>query len=146
MAISQHSAASTASAGRSTSMLGIARNEARIKVLEAVARGLVEVHVDVHEAVAGVRFGGKSVGYPPGKKLDLREFGQRSLHVGQRRGEIAGHRRQSQHFCVRFAMLAVKTVNRDVQSRMLITLPFHHVVLRLAEKSVLRAKKGGEAK
>ena len=29
MAISQHSAASTASAGRSTSMLGIARNEAR---------------------------------------------------------------------------------------------------------------------
>ena len=28
-AISQHSAASTASAGRSTSMLGIARNEAR---------------------------------------------------------------------------------------------------------------------
>ena len=43
-------------------------------------------------------------------------------------------------------MVAVKTVDRDVQTRMLVTLPFHHVVLRLAEKSVLRAKKGGEAK
>jgi hypothetical protein len=29
---------------------------------------------------------------------------------------------------------------------MLVTFPFHHVVLRLAQKSVLRAKKGGEAK
>ncbi len=43
-------------------------------------------------------------------------------------------------------MVAVKTVDRDVQTRMLVTFPFHHVVLRLAEKSVLRAKKCGEAK
>jgi hypothetical protein len=51
-----------------------------------------------------------------------------------------------EHFCRRFAMVAVKTVNRDAQTRMLVTFPFHHVVLRLAEKSVLRAKKGGKAK
>ena len=51
-----------------------------------------------------------------------------------------------QHFCRRFAMIAVKTVDRDVQARMLVTLPLQHVVLRLAEKSMLWAKKGGEAK
>ncbi len=51
-----------------------------------------------------------------------------------------------QHFCRRLAMVAVETVDRDVQTRMLVALPFHHVVLRLAEKSVLGAKKGGEAK
>src|SRR5438045_9731089 len=50
-----------------------------------------------------------------------------------------------QHFGRRFAVVAIKTVDRDVQARMLVTLPFHHVVLRLAEKSVLRPKKGGEA-
>jgi len=43
-------------------------------------------------------------------------------------------------------MVAVKAVDRDVQMRMLVTRPFHHVVLRLAQKSVLRAKEGGEAK
>src|SRR6185436_17654094 len=51
-----------------------------------------------------------------------------------------------QHFCRRFAMVAVKTVDRDVQTRMLVTFPFHHVVLCLTEKAVLRAEKGGEAK
>ena len=43
-------------------------------------------------------------------------------------------------------MVAVKTVNRDVQARMLVTLPFHHVVLRLTEESVLGAKKCGKTK
>ena len=43
-------------------------------------------------------------------------------------------------------MIAVKTINRDMQSWMLVPLPFDHVVLGLAEKSMLRAKKGGEMK
>ena len=43
-------------------------------------------------------------------------------------------------------MVAVKTVDRDVQTRMILAFPFNHVVLRLAEKSVLRTKKAGEAK
>ena len=51
-----------------------------------------------------------------------------------------------QHFRSRLAMFTVKTVNRNVQTRMLVAFPFHHVVLCLAEKSVLRAKEGGEAK
>ena len=51
-----------------------------------------------------------------------------------------------QHCCRRFAMFSIKTVDGDVQTRMLVTFPFHHVVLRLAEKSMLRAEKSGEAK
>src|SRR4030095_35818 len=47
-----------------------------------------------------------------------------------------------QHFGRRFAMFGVKTVDRDVQTRMLVTFTLHHVVLRLAEKAVLRAKQG----
>src|SRR5206468_3084069 len=51
-----------------------------------------------------------------------------------------------EHFRCRLAMFAVKAVNRYAQTGMLVTLPFDHVILRLAEKSVLRAKEGGEAK
>ena len=38
-------------------------------------------------------------------------------------------------------MFAVKTVNRNVKTRMLIAFPFYHVVLRLAKKPMLRSKK-----
>jgi hypothetical protein len=38
-------------------------------------------------------------------------------------------------------MFAVQTVNGNVKTRMLVTFPFHHVVLRLAEKPMLRTKK-----
>ena len=37
-------------------------------------------------------------------------------------------------------MFAVETANWNAQARMFITLPLHHVVLRLAEEPVLRAK------
>src|SRR5437588_433505 len=46
-----------------------------------------------------------------------------------------------QHFCCRFAMFAVKAVNRNAEARMLIVFPFDHIVLRLAEKPMLRTKK-----
>ena len=49
-----------------------------------------------------------------------------------------------QHSCCRFAMFAVKAVNRNAEARMLIALPFDHVVLRLAEKPMLRTKKRGD--
>ncbi len=51
-----------------------------------------------------------------------------------------------QHFCGRLAMFGVKTVNRDAKLRVLVTFPFHHVVLRLPEKSVLRTKERREVK
>jgi len=43
-----------------------------------------------------------------------------------------------QHFRRRLAMFAVKTVNGNVEPRMLVTFPFDHVVLRLTEESMLR--------
>ena len=43
-------------------------------------------------------------------------------------------------------MFGVKTVNRDAKLRVLVTFPFHHVVLRLPEKSVLRTKERREVK
>src|SRR5262249_37260042 len=39
-----------------------------------------------------------------------------------------------EHFRRRLAMLTVQTVNRNFQPRMLVTFPFDHVVLGLAEK------------
>ena len=45
-----------------------------------------------------------------------------------------------QHVRSRLAMFAVQTVNRNAQTGMLVTFPFHHVVLRLAEEPVLRTK------
>ena len=51
---------------------------------------------------------------------------------------LVGH---AENFSSRLAMLAVQTVNRNVKTRMLVTFPFHHVVLRLAEEAVLRTKK-----
>src|SRR5262249_3724453 len=51
-----------------------------------------------------------------------------------------------QHYWRRLAMMAVKAVDGDLQTWMLVTFPFHRVVLRLAEKSMLRAKKRGEVK
>src|SRR6266404_9144775 len=45
-----------------------------------------------------------------------------------------------QHFCGRFAMLPVKTINWNAQTRMFIALPFDHVVLCLAKKSMLRTE------
>src|SRR5437588_8638361 len=49
-----------------------------------------------------------------------------------------------QHFCCRFAMFAVKAVNRNAEARMLMALPFDHIVLRLAKKPMLRTKKRGD--
>src|ERR1700730_10251402 len=46
-----------------------------------------------------------------------------------------------QHLRGRFAVFAVQTVNGNVKTRVLVTFPFHHVVLRLAEKPMLRTKK-----
>jgi len=46
-----------------------------------------------------------------------------------------------QHFPGRLAVLAVQTVNGNVKTRVLVTFPFHHVILRLAEKPMLGAKK-----
>ena len=51
-----------------------------------------------------------------------------------------------EHFRCWLAVFAVKTVNWNVQTGMLVTLPFHHVVLRLTKKSVLRTKQDGESK
>src|SRR5205814_1196623 len=51
-----------------------------------------------------------------------------------------------QHFCDWLAVFAVQTVNGNVKTRMLVTFPFHHVILRLAEKPMLRAKKRCETK
>ena len=51
-----------------------------------------------------------------------------------------------QHFRSRFAVFAVQTINGNVKTRVLVTFPFHHVVLGLAEKTVLRSKKRGEPK
>ena len=45
-----------------------------------------------------------------------------------------------QHCPSWFAMLAIEAVDRNAQSRMLVTPPFDHVVLGLAEVTVLRAK------
>src|ERR1051326_3099122 len=51
-----------------------------------------------------------------------------------------------QHFRCWFAMFPVQAVNRYAQTRMIVTFPLHHVVLRLAEKSVLWPKEGRESK
>src|SRR5713226_4614227 len=51
-----------------------------------------------------------------------------------------------QHFCCRFAMFAVKAVNRNAEAPMLIALPFDHVVLRLAEKPMLRTEERRDSK
>jgi hypothetical protein len=45
-----------------------------------------------------------------------------------------------QHFRSRLAVFAVKAVNWNLKPRVLVTFPFHHVVLRLTEESVLRTK------
>ena len=45
--------------------------------------------------------------------------------------------RHLEHFSRWLAMLAVQTINGNVQPRMLIRFPLDHVVLRLTEKSVL---------
>src|ERR1044071_341764 len=50
-----------------------------------------------------------------------------------------------QHFCCRLAMFAVETVNRNVKPQVIVTLPFHHVILSLTKKSMLRAKKRSES-
>jgi hypothetical protein len=46
----------------------------------------------------------------------------------------------------RFAMLAVEAVNRNPQSRVFVSLPFHHVVLGLTEVTMLRPEKRMKAK
>ncbi len=51
-----------------------------------------------------------------------------------------------QHFRSRLAVFAVKTVNRNMEPRMFVTFPFHHVVLRLAKESMLWTKKRCEPK
>src|SRR5262249_31230845 len=51
-----------------------------------------------------------------------------------------------EHFRRGLAMLTVQTVNRNFQPRMLVTFPFDHVVLGLAEKSVLRTEESTEFK
>jgi hypothetical protein len=43
-------------------------------------------------------------------------------------------------------MFAIEAVNSNVKTRVLVSFPFHHVVLCLAEKSMLRAEKRREAK
>src|SRR5712691_6169473 len=50
-----------------------------------------------------------------------------------------------QHFRRRLAMFAVKTVNRNAEPRVLVAFPFHHVILGLATKTMLRTEKRGEA-
>src|SRR6267143_1766627 len=44
------------------------------------------------------------------------------------------------------SMFTVQTVNRNSEARMLITFPFDHVVLSLAEESVLGTEEGAELK
>src|ERR1700730_424963 len=41
-------------------------------------------------------------------------------------------------------MFAVETVNGNAELRMLVALPFDHVVLRLAEKPMLQTKERGD--
>ncbi len=43
-----------------------------------------------------------------------------------------------EHFRYRLAMFAVKAVDGNAQTRMLVTFPFNHVILRLAQESMLR--------
>ena len=43
-------------------------------------------------------------------------------------------------------MFAVQTINGNAQARVVVAFPFHHVVLRLAEESMLRTKKSCESK
>ena len=43
-------------------------------------------------------------------------------------------------------MVAVETVDWNAESRVLVAFPFHHVVLGLAMKTVLRAEESSEAK
>src|SRR2546428_8653983 len=47
-----------------------------------------------------------------------------------------------EHFRRWLAMFAVQAINWNAKPRMLVALPFDHVVLRLAEKSVLRTEEG----
>src|SRR6059058_5677108 len=51
-----------------------------------------------------------------------------------------------QHFPGWLAMVAVETVDWNAELRVLIAFPFHHVVLGLAMKTVLRAEERTEAK
>src|SRR5213080_2515072 len=51
-----------------------------------------------------------------------------------------------QHFPSWLAMVAVETVDRNAEPRVLVAFPFHHVVLGLAMKTVLRAEESSEAK
>ena len=51
-----------------------------------------------------------------------------------------------QHFCGRLPVFAIQTVNGNVKARVLVAFPFHHVVLRLAKKPMLGAKKRSELK
>src|SRR5205823_11928655 len=51
-----------------------------------------------------------------------------------------------QHLRTQLAMFTVQTVNRNTETRMLVAFPLHHVVLRLADESVLWTKKGSETK
>src|SRR5262249_28678529 len=51
-----------------------------------------------------------------------------------------------EHLRSRLTMLAIQTVNRNVQVRMFVTFPFDHIVLGLAEKPVLRTEEGAELK
>jgi len=62
------------------------------------------------------------------------------LEINQQNIEIV------QHFRGRLAVFAVQTVNGNVETRVLVIFPFHHVVLRLAEKPMLRTKKRRETK
>src|SRR5204862_8044364 len=47
-----------------------------------------------------------------------------------------------QHLCDWLAVFAVQTVNGNMKTRMLITSPLHHVILRLDEKPMLRHNTG----
>ena len=50
-----------------------------------------------------------------------------------------------EHFRCRLAMFAVKAINRNVQTRIFVTFPFDHVILRLTEKSVLWSKERSDS-
>ena len=58
------------------------------------------------------------------------------LQIDQENIEIA------QHFRGWLPMFAVQAINRNMETRMLVTLPFDHVVLSLAKKTVLGAEQG----
>src|SRR5205085_1519535 len=66
--------------------------------------------------------------------------GANILEIDQKRVEVLEHRRR------RFAMFAVKTVDRNPESRMFVALPLDHIVLGLAEIAVLRAEEGMKTK